>query len=286
MRKPQVFSHFIGDTELQYLLYDNPGPAIVLIHATGFNPWQWDPIARELATQYKVVAPFFCDHRNTDPEKGGLRWPILANDLVTLCRHLDIEHPFMVGHSMGGGVCILTHGVIPDFAAKLLLIEPIVLPGHLYKEKITVEKHPFAGKVIRRRNRWQSYDEVESYLRSKPLFNNWDEEMLKIYIHHGISENSHSELELTCSPAGEASLLMGSLARDPWPLIPTITCPVLILEGEHSDRAYLNQRDIAARFPNGIHRLISNAGHLIPMEKPHLVLDIIKDFFLSDRCGV
>jgi len=268
METPQNLSAFIGDTELQYLLYDGPGPPLVLVHATGFNPWQWHPIARELVGDYKIVAPFFCDHRNTNPEKGGLRWPILANDLVALCRHLEVEKPFMVGHSMGASVCILTHGIVPDMAQKMILIEPIVLPDYLYKQETSLDAHPLAGKVLRRRNQWKDYQEVESYLRSKPLFDDWDEEMLQIYMEHGISENSRSELELTCSPQGEAALFMGSLARDPWPLLPNIHCPVLVLEGEKSDRVRLNQAQIAARFPNGKHQLIRDAGHLIPMEKP------------------
>lgn len=279
MIPPQTLSAFIGDTELQYLLYEGTGPELILLHATGFTPWQWHPIARELAGHYKIVAPFFCDHRDTEPEKGGLRWPVLANDLVMLCRHLEIEKPFMAGHSMGGGICILTHGIIPDMARKMLLIEPIVLPDVLYKEQVSVQDHPFAGKVMRRKNKWKDYRDVESYLRSKPLFRNWDNEMLKIYMEYGIFENAQNELELTCSPRGEAALLMGSLARNPWPLLPKIKCPVLILEGENSDRSRLNQRRIAAQFPNGEHRLIPDVGHLIPMEKPRLILEIMRAYF-------
>lgn len=277
MEIPQFLSVFIGDSELQYLFYDGVGPTIILVHATGFNSLQWHPIARELAGQYKIVVPSFCDPRDTKPEKGGVRWQVLANDMVSLCRHLEIEKPFMVGHSMGGSICILAHGIAPDMAEKMLLIEPVVLPDYLYKGKITIDRHPLAGKVMRRRNKWKDYHEVESYLRSKQLFRNWDDEMLKIYLDYGFSENLQGEIELTCSPRAEAAILMGSLDMNPWPLLPQIKCPVFILQGEKSDRSQLNQPKIAAKFPNGKHRLIPNAGHLIPMEKPKLIIEIIRE---------
>ncbi|MDX9787306.1 MAG: alpha/beta hydrolase [Desulfobacterales bacterium] len=281
MKTPQALSAFFRDTELQYLLYDGDGPAIVLVHATGFNPWQWHPIARELSESYRIIAPFFCDHRSTDPNKGGLRWPVLANDLVSLCRQLEIENPFMVGHSMGGSVCVLAHEILPDMAQKMILIEPILLSDDYYKGEVTLDRLPLAEKAMKRRNKWKNHEEVETYLRSKSLFSDWDDEMLKIYLDYGISEATNGELELTCSPFGEAALFMGSFARDPEPVLPHINCPVLVVEGGKSDsRARLNLPKVVKLLPKGEHRIIADAGHLIPMEKPKLILEMIQSYFL------
>lgn len=252
----------------------------MLVHAAGFTPWQWHPIARALSDSYRIIAPFFCDHRGTDPLKGGLRWPVLANDLVNLCRRIAIDAPCMVGHSMGGGVCVLAHEIMPDLARKMILVEPILLPDELYNGAITLEKHPFADRAMRRKNRWKDYQEVTAYLKSKPLFSNWDDEMLQIYIRHGISETADGALELTCSPTGEAALLMGSFSRNPWPVLPHIHCPVMVVEGGKSEsRARLNLRKVAGILPKGEHRFIADAGHLIPMEKPGLMTELIKRFF-------
>ncbi|MFW6237242.1 MAG: alpha/beta fold hydrolase, partial [Desulfosudaceae bacterium] len=65
--KPVQLSVDIGDTEIEYLLYESSGPTIVFLHATGFMPWIWHPIAREFAGQARVVIPYFCDHRVFDP---------------------------------------------------------------------------------------------------------------------------------------------------------------------------------------------------------------------------
>ncbi len=281
-KTPQVLSAFFGDTEVQYLLYDGDEPTIVLVHAVGFNPWQWHPIARELAGRHRVVAPFFCDHRDTDPEKGGLRWTIMAHDLVSLCRHLEVEKPFMVGHSMGGGLCVLAHGDLPNLARKMVLIEPIIFFPHTYDAKIDVSEHPLANRALKRRNRWKDEQEAEAYLRTKSLFSGWDDEMLQIYISHGLSKSDDGGLQLTCSPRGEAALFMGSRARNPWPLLSEISCPVLVLEGEMSDiHAVLDLEQVARELSNGTYQLVPKMGHLMPMEKPKEVLDFIKGFFLG-----
>ena len=84
METPQVLSMEIGKVTFQYLLYDGDGPDLIFLHATGFNPWLWHPIARELSGRYRIVAPFFCDHRDADPWRGGLARNILSRALAGL----------------------------------------------------------------------------------------------------------------------------------------------------------------------------------------------------------
>ncbi len=280
MQSPRVLEMEIGKTRLQYLLYEGEGPTLVLLHATGFNSWLWHPIARELAGRFRIVAPFFCDHRDTDPYQGGLGWNILAGDLVGLCRNLNIHKPYLIGHSMGGGVCVLAHDIVSDLAAKMILIEPILLPESRYKKPLSLEEHPLARQAIRRKNSWQTPEEAEIYLQSKALFRNWDREMLNLYLQYGMTVDADGSLQLTCSPRGEAAIFMGGAAENPWPLLPKISCPVLILEGENSEsRKMLDLKKAAGLFPQGEHRLVPGAGHLIPMEKPRVIIDLISEYF-------
>ena len=273
MNTPDELSLFLGDTEVRYLLYEGNDPTIILLHAVGFNPWLWHPIARELAGRHRIVAPFFCDHRTADPEKGGLPWPLLADDFVSLCRRLEIEKPIIVGHSIGGAVSILSHGIVPDLARKLILIEPVVFPEADYGIVPTLATRPVAARAVKRRNGWENRREAEAYFRSRPLFQTWEDEMIQLYLSHGLKSDNDERLTLTCSPSTEAALYLGELARDPWPLLPDISCPVLVLEGETSMVGrIMDFEKIARRFPNGTYQLVQSAGHLIPMEKPREVL--------------
>ncbi|HPJ96818.1 MAG TPA: alpha/beta hydrolase [Syntrophales bacterium] len=280
MHKPLVLEMKIETTSLQYLFYDGDGPTLIMLHATGFNPWLWHPIARELSGRFRIIAPFFCDHRNTDPYQGGLGWNILAGDLVGLCRNLNIDKPYLVGHSMGGAVCVLAHGLLPDLAAKMILIEPILLPESRYQKPLSLDEHPMARQAIRRKNRWSTPAEAKRYLQSKPLFRNWDREMLDLYLHYGIKTDTDGSLQLACSPRSEAAIFMGGETENPWPLLPGIFCPVLILEGENSEsRKRLDLRKAAGLFPQGEHRIVPGAGHLIPMEKPRVMINLLCECF-------
>jgi lipase len=280
MEKPQVLLQDIGDADLSYLHYEGDGETIIFLHATGFLPWLWHPIAKALSPKYRIIAPYFCDHRETDPEKGGLNWMKLAQDLFVFCEKLDITTPFLVGHSMGATVLTMVAATLELEPQSMILIEPIFLPQDFYRIQLKVEDHPLASKSIKRRNHWESEAEAIEYLRSRPLFAKWDDEMIGLYIRYGMVEGETGGLELTCSPLREASLFMGGMQYDPWPLLPKITCPVLVLEGEASEnRSYIDLEKATSLFPQGSHRIMPGAGHLIPMEQPGEITRIIREFF-------
>lgn len=277
---PQTLEQDIGDASLSYLLYDGNGPTIVMLHATGFLPWLWHPIARELAPSCRVIAPYFCDHRDTDPVQGGLSWLQIALDLTNFCHRLGLDRPLLVGHSMGATILTIAHAQAGLAARGMLLIEPIFLPQNYYRMPITVEEHPLASKAIRRTNFWPDEETALDYLRSRALFQRWDEEMLRLYIRHGMISSDAGGLKLTCSPEKEAALFMGVMQYDPWPLLPRVTCPVMILEGEESEnRGFIDLQGAMSLMPHAVsYRMIPDAGHLIPMEQPATVTEILRDF--------
>ncbi|MFZ5569324.1 MAG: alpha/beta fold hydrolase [Thermodesulfobacteriota bacterium] len=278
-RPPAVSRQDIGDSEIQYLDYGGDGHPLVMLHATGFLPWLWHPIARKLSATYRVIAPYFCDHRQADANAGGLGWLGLAEDLKQFCQALNLEKPFCIGHSMGATVIALAHTYHGQPAGKLVLIEPILLPRDFYREHISVNQHPLASKAVKRRNQWSTRAEVEEDFKTKKFFQTWDSEVLSLYITHGITGNDAEGFSLTCSPHREASLFMGSMQFDPWPLLPKIACPTLILEGETSENSlFIDLKMATELIPGARYFLVRGAGHLIPMEQPAETGDILMDF--------
>jgi len=283
---PHICKQNIGDAELSYLHYEGDGPPLIFLHATGFLPWLWHPLARELASAYRIVAPFFCEHREASPESGGLGWRTLAEDTVRLCSALRLEKPFLVGHSMGATVHLIAHALYGLNAAGMILIEPIFLPAGFYRGRMSVDEHPLAAKAIRRTNFWHNRDEAMAYLRSRSMFQKWDDEMLELYIRHGMTEGKNGGLQLTCGPKREAALFMGGRQFDPWPLLPKVSCPVLLVEGQKSETAGLIDFDrIQSLIPHCERRSVKDAGHLIPMEQPREVTHLIGEFFSSIQRG-
>lgn len=275
----------IGDIALGYLEWGGAGPPLLLLHATGFHPWLWHPVARELAGKFRVIAPYFCSGRQADPEDGGMSWRLLAEDLAGFCRSLDIEKPFAAGHSMGGAVLTIAGGAPGLSFSGMVLIEPIFLPADYYGISIGVGDHPLASRSIKRRNFWENESDIRDYLESKSFFRRWDREVLDLYAQHGFVPSHPFGFELACSPQQEAALFMGSMAENPWPLMSGITCPVWVCEGEVSEnRGFVNLQKAVETFPAGEYVPIEGAGHLIPMEQPSTVLSVIQHF-VKDCAG-
>jgi lipase len=278
--QPEVKFADITGARIEYLYYDGDGPDIILLHATGFMPWLWHPIAKRIAGSGRIIAPYLCDHRQAEPEAGGLSWLTLAKDLCDLCTSLDIEKPLLAGHSMGATIMTIANAIYGSPAAKMVMIEPIYLPDQIYATDLSVEQHPLASKSIKRRNGWKDKDEALAYLGSKPLFASWDNEALELYLKYGMVPGDTGGLTLACSPRREAALFMGGTIYNPWPLLGKIASPTLILEGEISEnRHYIDLKKAASLMQNGSYRQIKEAGHLIPMEKPAETADILKEFF-------
>jgi len=215
-----------------------------------------------------------------EPEEGGLSWMILAQDMARLCEKLSFDRPFMVGHSMGATVIAIAHAEMSLRVERMILIEPIFLPQPIYNAGLTVEQHPLASRSMKRRNAWDSESDARKYLKSKKMFKNWNEEMLDLYIRYGMISGDSGGLTLACNPRREAALFMGGTQFDPWPILPKIHCPTLIVEGEASEnRMFIDLPKIASLIPGGRYRMIGSAGHLIPQEQPEVIIGIIKDFF-------
>ncbi len=282
LTKPVLMTQNVGDADLPYLLYDGHGPTLIFLHATGFLPWLWHPIARELSPSFRIIAPYICDYRKADPEKGGLHWMTVAKDIAALCQKNNIENPFLVGHSMGATVSTIVHALYGVHARAIILIEPIFLREEFYNIHFTVTDHPLASKALKRKNQWKNQSEAFGYLKSKSLFKNWTEEMLELYITYGMKERKGGGLELACSPKTEAALFIGGVQYNIWPLLSKISSPVLIIEGENTDsKNYIDLERAVDVLPKASHIIVADAGHLIPMEQPSKIAAIIRDFFRS-----
>jgi lipase len=277
---PRRLTQSIGEAEIKYLLYGGPGKTLILLQATGFPPELWHPIAQDLSGFYRIIVPSYYDHREAMSSNEGISWLLLAQDLKAFCDALQIKKPLIVGHSMGGTVAAISKGVCGLEVGRMILIEPIILIEDLYRIPFTTQDHPLASKSIKRLSHWPDESDLRQYLASKDLFKNWDREMLELYIRYGFRKDPSGAIQLNCSPTKEAALFMGGMKANPWPILPKILCPVQVLEGESSEnRVFVELEKASYLMPQGSYALIGGVGHLMPMERPQKVTQIIRNFF-------
>jgi pimeloyl-ACP methyl ester carboxylesterase len=276
---PELESQDVGGVELPYLHYPGNERKTVFCHATGFLPWLWHPVIEKLDFNDSIWAPYTCNYRGGDPHNGGLSWNTIARDLAFFCSARGIDLPLMIGHSMGATVSVISAAAFGIKPRGMILIEPILLPEEFYQMNINVEEHPLASKSIRRVSHWKSTDEASSYLNSRPLFSDWDEDVLELYKSYGMEKLPAGDVKLACAPQSEAALFMGGMSRNPWPLLPRISCPTLVIEGEKSPNIGLvDIRRAVSLLPGGRYAGVPDAGHLIPMQKPAEIATLINNF--------
>ncbi len=282
---PSISSKEINKTRLNYLLYDHvKSPTVVLLHATGFVPWLWHPIAEKLADRFQVIVPCLSSLREPDGNDFSISWELLAGDVSALLTSLDVEAPYLVGHSMGATIATLVHARYSLPVKKMILIEPIYLQEEVYGIVIPPEMHPMASKAIKRGNGWKDRDEGREYFLSRPFFQSWHQDIFELYLTYGLVENGHDGVLLYCSPEKEAALFLGSGGVNPWPYLPKVDCPVLVVEGETTEnKAFIDYRKISQIFNQGEYLEVPGAGHLIPMEKPYEMLRIIDAYLQGSR---
>lgn len=276
---PQLTTQDVGGAELPYLYYPGGEKPTIFCHATGFMPWLWHPVIEGLDFTDSIWAPYICSYRGEDPHNGGLSWNVIARDLSFLCHARNIDRPLIIGHSMGGTVSVIAAAAFGLKPRGMILIEPILLPEEFYEMSINVEDHPLASKSIRRVSHWKSEAEAASYLNSRPLFADWDKDVLNLYKSYGMEKLPAGDVKLACTPKSEAAMFMGGMSRNPWPLLPEIECPVLVIEGEKSPNIGLvDIRRAVSLLPEGAYASVPDAGHLIPMQKPAQTAAIINSF--------
>jgi pimeloyl-ACP methyl ester carboxylesterase len=100
--------------------------AIVLVHGIGVSGRYFFPLADELMEHYQVVIIDLPGYGKTPKPKDVLSIPELAGIVTGVSRQLSLDHPIILGHSMG---CqIVAHAVMqaPKLYSKMILLAPTV----------------------------------------------------------------------------------------------------------------------------------------------------------------
>ena len=121
--KPREISVAAGEVRLSALEYGPPdGAPLVLVHGIRDLAWSFDPVARAFAGQFRVLVPHLRGHGDSD-KPGAYAMADLVGDLRALVDGLALEHPVLVGHSLGGQIVAGYAGVFRDVPRALVVIE-------------------------------------------------------------------------------------------------------------------------------------------------------------------
>jgi pimeloyl-ACP methyl ester carboxylesterase len=243
-------------------------PSVFFVHATGFCKEVWNPVITALTTDpFSWMSMDLRGHGDSATGEFPHRWDLLGGDVLGV---LDGRTGLVgVGHSCGGTALARAEVARPGTFRYLVLIEPIIFPTPAHRLD-----GPMSAVARKRRGMFESREAAKQRFRSGP-FSDWTEASMDAYLDGGFFQTEEG-FELKCSPEVEADYYAEGANHDTWDLIGSIEPPVMLIAGEHSDThrdPYLSA--LAAQFQHVELHVLSDVGHLVPMEDPQAVAGLV-----------
>jgi 3-oxoadipate enol-lactonase len=245
------------------LMYEvaGDGPAVVLIHGFGLDMRMWDPQVGPLADRFRVVRYDCRGFGASGPFDPAVPYTH-AGDLVALLDHLDIGEAVLAGLSFGGRVALQAALADPARVRGLALLDA-VLDG--------VPWDPESARALDEVARRVQEAGVLAGREAHPLFAAARERpdlaaalaaMVAGYPgQHWLGQDPHRE------------------TRPPIDVLEGICVPALVAVGERDVPGFREMSAVLARrIPGAAYRVVAGAGHMVNMEQPAAINDLLISF--------
>ncbi|MGR5133095.1 alpha/beta fold hydrolase [Vibrio alfacsensis] len=246
---------------------EGQGQTVVLIHGLFGSFSNLGLLARDLAQDHSVISIDLRNH-GLSFHSDIHDYPSMAQDVVTLLRHLNVEPALVIGHSMGGKVAIKVADIAPELVKQLVILDmaPVAYDTNRHENVFTglqavIKEQPTSRtQALDILTQHIELDGVRQFL-SKSLYKN-DEKMDWRF-------NVTSLLDNYANIIG-------------WQEIAPTNIPTLFVKGGDSD--YLlpeHQTAVKRQFKQAKAHIIANTGHWLHAEKPAEVMRVIRKYISS-----
>jgi pimeloyl-ACP methyl ester carboxylesterase len=233
-------------------------PTIVMLHEGLGSAAMWRdfPVDVARATGCSVVAYSRYGHGKSERLAKRRQPDFMHHEgtvvLPALLDQLGIQQPILFGHSDGGSICIIYAGATCEVAARSNPRALILEAPHLFVEELTVS----------------SIRKIRTVYRTTDL-----PERLGRY-HDHVEEMFWGWNDIWLDPKFRAWNIEGALD--------SITCPVLVIQGEDDEYGTLAQVEaILRRLLNAQTLILPDCGHSPHRDQPQAVLAAVSKFVSS-----
>ena len=240
------------------------GPAVVLIHGFGLDMRMWDPQAGPLADRFRTIRYDCRGFGASGPLDPGVPYTH-AGDLVALLDHLGVDYAVLVGLSFGGRVALQTALAAPDRVHGLVLLDA-VLDGVPWDPESAraldeVARQVQAGGVRAGREAWLAHP-LFAAARERPDLADALAVMVAGYPgQHWLGQDPHRQ------------------SRPPIEVLEGLAVPTLVVVGERDVPGFREMSAVLARrIPGAAYRVVAGAGHMVSMEQPEAVRELLIQF--------
>lgn len=276
---------------IPYFDLDGNGAPLHFLHANGYPPACYQSLLELLSSQYHVFGMFLRPlWKNSNP-KDLQSWKPLSEDLQYFLASTVREPVIGVGHSIGATVTLRTALQDPNKFRALVLLDPVLyVPGflvwwNLFRAIGLGNKvYPRISAALKRRRYFDDLEQVFHSYRTREVFRYLSDEDLRTYI-AGMTRKTEQGYELVYSPEWESRIyLTGLLDFDIWRELSNLEIPTLFIRGAESDTFRENAAQLVKRKqPNVRIETLAKSTHLLPLERPKEVFEIMQSFLQEVR---
>ncbi|MEP7292962.1 MAG: alpha/beta hydrolase [Chloroflexota bacterium] len=262
-----------GELTLAYLENESSNPPIVLLH--GLTGWRadWNNFAPLLTANWHIYMPELRGHGNSG-RGASYRLADYDRDIIAFLRHVG-QPVVLVGFSLGALIALTVAAEYPQGVRALVLIDP-----PLFTAISGMSTLPTEGKGY--------FQWVYEITKDNPSY----ETMLNqcaAALPPGTDESAVTamadQLSRVASGTVEAALTDKLWHEIELPAaLDHIQPPTLMIHGDWASGAVVREGDIPfvqQHLPSAQIIRVPNAGHLIPIEHPNLVLQHVNAFLQS-----
>jgi pimeloyl-ACP methyl ester carboxylesterase len=243
------------------------GPAVVLIHGFGLDMRMWDPQVGPLAARFRVVRYDCRGFGASGPLDPAVPYTH-AGDLVALLDHLDIGDAVLAGLSFGGGVALQTALADPGRIRGLALLDA-VLDGVPWDPESAraldeVARRVRTGGVLAGRDAWLAHP-LFATARERPDLAAALAAMVAGYPgQHWLGQDPHRQ------------------GRPPIDVLEGVTVPTLVAVGQRDVPGFREMSAVLGRrIPGAAYHVVPDVGHMVNMEQPAAINDLLISFLLE-----
>jgi pimeloyl-ACP methyl ester carboxylesterase len=272
---------------IPYITLGESGLPLVFLHANGYPPECYRPLITRLSEQYHVFSmrqrPLWPDSR---PDEI-MDWNPLTDDFLRFLDEQQTGASIAIGHSVGGIVALRAALRQPELFRALVLIDPVLFPPFIIRSwkvicalRLGYQMHPLVRETRDRRRQFDDLDRLFEGYRRKPVFRYMGDPELHAYI-EGIACPGEHGYQLCYSADWEMRIYVTSVGSDMdiWRGLPGLNIPLLIIRGAETDTFWASTaRRVLHKVPAAHVVTVSQATHLVPLERPNEVYRAIQEF--------
>lgn len=269
-----------------YRDWGGEGREILLLHGLASTCHIWDLVAPRLAEDFRIAALDQRGHGQSAQVDEGYDFATVLADALAFIEHLGWERPIVVGHSWGA-----------DVALELAVAHPDRVGGLIFVDGGTIDISSRPGWTME-----QARDDM-----APPIFTGFTLQMMRERVESGGRFGPNAPPETTEAVLAnfrvlEDGTIQSNLRREnhlriidalwdhkPRELYPHLKCGTLLLPARQStpdahERRFRREESIGraeSLLPRSKTVWMEDSIHDVPLQRPALVADAIRDHVLS-----